>query len=159
MQDYKFRFITMLAIIMVICACERENFIPTIKDDKEITTIAGTWKVVSYDDFAHNTQITKDADNTWLQINNGDVIMTFMDTLGTKEIEGVTVTNYVSGSYTITAPRKIKVLNFNGTYIDQPEWADLFWEKIEESDEFSVSNTHLRIFYNAKRNSITFEKI
>ncbi len=159
MQDYKLSFIPILAILMAICGCEKEKTIPIIKDDKEITTIAGTWKVVSYDDFDHNIQITKSTSNTWLEINSGDVIITFMDTLSVGHFSGRTVTNGVGGTYTITAPRKINIVDFQGDFAGQPEWADIFWESLPKAEVFSVNMTQLRIFYNTKRNSITFEKI
>jgi hypothetical protein len=143
---------------MVICSCEKEKSIQTIPDDKNITTLAGTWKVVSYDDLANNTQITKNENNSWLEMNNGDVIITFQDTLDTGQIHGITVTNGVSGNYILSNPRKVKVENFMGTEINQPDWADLFWEAIPKLDAYSVNSTQLRIFYNSKKNSITFEK-
>ena len=152
------RFIVTLTILLVICGCEKEKTIQTIPDDKNITKIAGAWKVVSYDDLTNNTQITKNAINTWLDINNGDVIITFQDTIATGLIHGQTVTNGVFGNYTLSSPRKIKVENFMGTQINQPDWADLFWEDISKSEAYSVNSTQLRIFYNSKKNSITFEK-
>ncbi len=158
MNDFKLNFIVILTILITICGCEKENSIQTINDDNDITTIAGTWKVVSYDDLANNTQITKDANNTWPKSNNGDVIITFKDTLDIRLISGATVTNEVSGIYTLSSPRKINVVNFNGTYLNQPDWADLFWENFRKSEEYSVNKTHLRIFYNSNKNSITFEK-
>jgi len=159
MKDFKLSFISMVTMLILICGCEKEKSIQAIHDDKDIATIAGTWIVVSYDDFVNNTQITKDTNNTWPQFNNGDVIMTFRDTLGTGLISGITVTNGVGGTYTISAPRKIDIVNFEGDYIDHPEWADLFWETFRKAEEFSVNKTQLRIFYNAKKNSIYFEKI
>lgn len=158
MKYFKLSFLATLTILIVICGCEKEKSIPTINDDKDITTIAGTWKVLSYDDLANNTQITKDTNNTWPQFNNGDVIMTFKDTLGTGLISGRTVTNGVGGTYIISAPRKIDIVNFEGDYIDHPEWADLFWENFTKAEEYSVNMTQLRIFYNSKKKSITFEK-
>ena len=50
------------------------------------------------------------------------------------------------------------VQNFMGTKINQPVWANLFWENFPKSEEYSVNKTQLRIFYNSNKNSITFEK-
>lgn len=158
MKNFKLSFIATLTILIVICGCEKEKSIQTIVDDKNITTIAGTWKVVSYDDLANNTQITKDTNNTWPKSNNGDVIITFQDTIDTGLIDGQTVTNGVSGNYILLNPRKIMVQNFMGTMINQPVWANLFWENFPKSEEYSVNKTQLRIFYNSNKNSITFEK-
>ena len=83
MKNFRLSFITGLTILTAICGCEKDNSIATIFDDKNITTIAGTWKVVSYDDLTNNTQITKEANNTWTDYNNGDVIITFEDSLST----------------------------------------------------------------------------
>ena len=158
MKNFKLSFIASLTILTVICGCEKEKSIQAIADDKNITTIAGTWKVVSYDDLANNTQITKDTNNTWTKFNNGDVTITFQDTQDTGLIDGITVTNGVSGNYILTNPRKISVVKFGGTFINQPDWADLFWENLPRSEEYSVNKTELRIFYNSNKNSITFEK-
>jgi len=158
MKNFKLSFIAFLTILTVICGCEKEKSIKAIADDKNITTIAGTWKVVSYDDLVNNTQITKDTNNTWPRFHNGDVIVTFQDTLDTGLIDGITVVNEVSGNYILSNPRKISVVNFMGTLINQPDWADLFWENLPKSEEYSVNKTQLRIFYNSNKNSITFEK-
>lgn len=158
MKNFKVRFIATLTILIVICGCAKEKSIQTINEDKSTTTIAGTWKVVSYDDLVNNTQITKDNNNTWTNFNNGDVIITFQDTLDTGLIHGVTVINGVSGNYILSNQRKIRVENFMGTEINQPVWANLFWENLPKSEEYSVNNTQLRLFYNSKKNSITFEK-
>lgn len=159
MKNLSVRFIAALTILIVICGCEKEKTIQNIIDDKNITTIAGTWKVISYDDLADNTQITKDANNTWTDFNNGDVIITFQDTQDTGLIDGRTVTNGVTGNYILSNPRKISVVNFMGTLINQPVWANLFWDNFPKAEEYSVNNTQLRIFYNSNKNSITFEKI
>jgi hypothetical protein len=158
MKNFKVSFIVTLTILIAVCSCEKDNPVKAIYDDKNITTIAGTWKVISYDDFTSNTQIKKDTNNTWTNFNNGDVIVTFTDTLPLGRIHGRTVTNEVFGNYTLLGPRTINVENFGGTLINQPDWADFFWENIKKSEEYSVNNTHLRIFYNSKKNSITFEK-
>ncbi len=158
MKNFKLSFIATLTILTVICGCAKEKSIQTINDDKNITTIAGTWKVVSYDDLTNNTQITKDTSNTWTNFNNGDVTITFQDTLATGLIHGQTVTNGVSGNYILSNPRKIMIENFMGTEINQPVWANLFSENFPKSEEYSVNNTQLRIFYNSNMNSITFEK-
>ena len=158
LKKLKVRFIATLTILIVICGCAKEKSIQTINEDKSTTTIAGTWKVVSYDDLANNTQITKYNNNTWTNFNNGDVIITFQDTLDTGLIHGVTVINGVSGNYILSNQRKIRVENFMGTEINQPVWANLFWENLPKSEEYSVNNTQLRLFYNSKKNSITFEK-
>lgn len=82
-----------------------------------------------------------------------------MDTLGVGHFSGRTVTNGVGGNYTMTALRKINIVDFQGDFAGQPEWADIFWESLPKAEVFSVNMTQLRIFYNSKRNSITFEKI
>ena len=151
-------FVTILTILTLVCSCEKDNSIKDVFDDENITTLAGTWKVLSYDDFTHNTQIKKDTNITWKEFNNGDVIITFTDTIPTGQMHGRTVTNEVFAGYTLSEHRKINVENFFGTKMNQPEWADLFWEGITKSEEYSVNNKQLRIFYNSGKNSITFEK-
>jgi hypothetical protein len=159
MRNIFLNLIATLTILTLIYGCNKDYLINDINDDNTITTIAGTWKVVSYDDFSNDTQIKKDADNTWTEYNSGDVTITFKDTLPAGQMHGLTVTNEVFASYTLSNPRIINIENFLGTQINQPDWADLFWENIMKAEEYEVNSTQLRIFYNSKKNSITFEKV
>jgi hypothetical protein len=158
MKNIKMSFIATITVLAIVSACEKDNSIKDVLDDESINTLAGTWKVISYDDVANNTQIIKNADNTWPDNNNGDVIITFKDTVPTGQFHGITVTNEVYGNYTLSNPRKIHIENFWGTKMNQPDWADLFWEGIRKSEEYSVNSKQLRIFYNSGKNSITFDK-
>ncbi len=158
MKFSKIKFISTVLILILSACCKKDNTTNPFGDDPNITTVAGTWKVLSYDDLVSNTQITKNSTNTWLNVNNGDEMVTFKDTTNEGIISGVAVTNQVSGSYTITSPRNIKIHSLFTTKINQPEWADLFGENIIKAETFSVNNMRLKIFYNSKKNSITFER-
>lgn len=62
------------------------------------------------------------------------------------------------GNYTLSAQKVIKVENFGGTMINHPEWANWFWDSFSKAEAYKVNATQLRIFYNTRKNSITFEK-
>jgi hypothetical protein len=158
MKNFKMSFIATLTVLTLVFGCDKDNAIKDVLDDENITTLAGTWKVLSYDDFTNNTQIKKDSNNTWTDYYNGDVMVTFKDTVPSGQMHGITVTNEVFAGYTLSEPRKIHIENFMGTLITQPDWADLFWENITKSEEYSVNSKQLRIYYNSRKNSITFEK-
>jgi hypothetical protein len=44
------------------------------------------------------------------------------------------------------------------TKINEPEWGNLF-DSIAKAEMFEVRNDQLRIFYNQRKKSITFEKL
>ena len=153
-----FRYITFTIILTVIWSCGKDDLIQSIFDDESISTVGGTWKVISYDDFTNGIQIFKDSTNTWDHFNNGDVTVTFEDIIPTGHLNGVNVTNHVSGAYFLSHPRKITIELHITTFAAQPEWANLFSENITKAEMYSVNQTQLRIFYNDEKNSITFEK-
>jgi heat shock protein HslJ len=159
MKNFKIKFALALTMLIALSACKKENIMQAVVDDEGITSIAGTWKVVSYDDWTNNTQITKDENNTWTDFNKGDVTISFQDSKQMGDINGKTVTNTIFGNYTLSNPRKMKVESLGGTRINQPDWADLFWEHFPKAEAYAVNNKQLRIFYNSNKNSISFERI
>lgn len=159
MKKFTLKFVFAIAILITSNACKKQNIIQTVFDDEGITSIAGTWKVVSYDDWTNNTQIKKDENNTWTDFNKGDVTISFQDSKPMGDFNGKTVTNTIFGNYTFSNPRKMKVESLGGTKMNQPDWADLFWEHFPKAEAYAVNNIQLRIFYNSNKNSISFERI
>ncbi|MBJ2176280.1 hypothetical protein JBL43_18660 [Aureibaculum sp. A20] len=127
------------------------------KDDDTISyDLTGSWKVVYFRD--GNKKITKSEDNTWPDINNGDItaIFTAPDSNGKATVSGITVSNGYTGDYTIQKTGEIEIGPITTTFINEPEWTKLY--KISSVQEFEIRNTNLFMYYNNKKNTIVFER-
>lgn len=63
------KYSTLLTItIFILSSCSRD-------DDRIYYDLTGSWKVIYFMD--GNKKITKTEENTWLDINNGDIIANF----------------------------------------------------------------------------------
>ena len=139
-------------IFCVIGACEKEE--ANLNYD-----ISGDWKVSSYEDYENFTVITKTSINTWKEFNNGDITVSFIKNDSISGIfTGIKVTNSFSGNYNIGSKGMIHISNIKQTMINEPEWGNLF-DSIAKAEMFEVRNDQLRIFYNQRKKSITFEKM
>ena len=72
---------TMLTVSLCFLSCDSNSLYP-IQDDAGITSIQGTWKVVSYEDYNNNVQTTQNSSNTWAW-KNDDIILQFRDSIPT----------------------------------------------------------------------------
>ena len=146
------RFILLASVALFTNACET--------DEKIITyNLEGNWKVISFENYETSTSIIKTEENTWTQFNNGDISVSFDGSgLAGGVMSGINVTNSFSGSYTIGSAGEISIKNVGWTKINEPEWGKLF-HSIQSAQTYGLINGRLRIFYNDKKNSITFEKI
>ncbi len=136
-------------------------FINACDKDEDVITydLAGNWKVILFENYESSTKITKTEDNTWTQFNNGDITVNFDGVdLTSGIISGRNVTNSFSGNYTVDSKGVISINNVIWTEINEPEWGRLF-HSIVNAETFELRNGYLIIFYNEKKNSITFERI
>lgn len=136
-------------------------FINACDKDEDVITydLEGNWKVISFENYESSTKITKTEDNTWTQFNNGDITVNFDGAdLTSGIISGRNVTNSFSGDYTVDSKDVISINNVIWTEINEPEWGRLF-HSIVNAETFELRNGYLIIFYNEKKNSITFERI
>ena len=127
------------------------------KDDTAVSyDLAGNWKVVYYIDGSET--ITKTDENTWPDINNGDVTANFTepDDGGEGAISGITVTNAYQGNYTLGAEGEITIGPVATTFINEPEWTNLF--RISGAQNYEVKNSRLFIYYNDGQNAIVLER-
>ena len=124
------------------------------KNDDAITyDLTGSWKVISF--LEDDMKITKSEDNTWLDINNGDITINFeeVDNNGEGVFSGINVTNGFSGNYMLEEDGKITIGSISTTFINEPEWSKLF--KISNVQSFEVKNLQLVIYRNNKKSNIT----
>ncbi len=150
----KIIFTLFSAVMLLVTGCKKDDVIPPasdFRDDPSITSIAGTWKVISYDDLIANSQILQDSANSWGGL---DIVLTF----DANQITGRKTTNTVWGRFSYQAPREVKIEEFSGSEINEPQWGKMFDGAVSHFKEFEVNSQYLRFFYNDRKNSVTLQK-
>lgn len=143
--------ISLIIITFLICGCDKDEEVLTYE-------LTGDWKVISFEDYTTSTKITKTEDNTWTQFNAGDNTVSFIKSDSTSGIiSGRNVTNSFSGNYMIDLKGGIVISGGIWTMINEPEWGRLF-HSIINAETYEIRNGRLIIYYNHKKNSITFER-
>lgn len=137
-------------------SCSDEDLDTKIfNDDPSITTLNGTWKVVSFEDLTTNTTEFKTQDNSW----GKDIIVTFNDNLNPKLFSGKVTTNSVVGEFDYVGTRQFKLSRYGSTFVGQPVWADKFGVAMTDGDvPFKINRERLRIYYDNKTKSVTLTK-
>ena len=90
---FKKTFLLVIVILLINSCSKEENDISY--------DLTGSWKVIYFID--NGKKITKTKDNTWFDINDGDITANFTepDSSGKGTISGITVSNAYNGEYTI----------------------------------------------------------
>jgi hypothetical protein len=129
--------------------------INSFKDDPSITTLNGTWKVVSFDDLTANTTESKTQENSW----GKDIIVTFNDNTNPKLFSGKVTTNSVAGEFEYISQRQFKLNRYGTTFVGQPVWADKFGKAVLDGNvTFGINSEELRIYYDSKTKSVTLTR-
>ena len=139
-----------------LLSCSKEDVdINSFNDDSSITTLNGTWKVLSFEDYTDNSRELKTQENS----RGLDIIINFDDTKDPNELSGKNTTNSVSGEFEYIGTRKFKVSNYFTTRVGQPVWADKFNQAILDGDvNFKINGTELQIYYDNETKSVTLTK-
>lgn len=137
-------------------SCSNEDLdIKSFHDDPSITTLNGTWKVLSFENYTDNTREFKNEDNS----RGLDTIIKFDDSKDPKELLGTNTTNKVSGEFEYIGTRKFKVNHYWTTEVGQPVWADKFNQAIIDGEvSFKINVTGLRIYYDTETKSVTLTR-
>lgn len=141
-----YRILLFTTVFFLVHSCSKN-------DDVITYDLTGSWKVVSF--LEDNKKITKSEDNTWLDINNGDITINFEepDDNGVGVFSGINVTNGFSGNYTLKEDGIITIGSISTTFINEPEWSKLF--KISNVENYEIRNSQLIIYRNNKKSNIT----
>src|SRR6476620_9228501 len=135
--------ISLLLIGLLSCSDETVD-IKSFYDDASITTLNGTWKVVSFEDFTANTVEFQTHENSW----DKDIVVTFNDAMSPKLISGDVTTNEVQGEFEYVGVRQFVLQNYRSTEVAQPKWADKFNTAVlDKSATFKINSDKLRIYY------------
>ena len=132
-------------VIFLHLGCSQDDPGPeSFRDDPEINTLNGTFKLFSIDDYQDNSRILKTDDNS----DGLDVIITFDDTKDPHEFTGTSTTNLIFGQFEYSGLRKVKILQYSSTEVMQPEWADMFNDAMGSGElDFKINSTGLRLYY------------
>lgn len=150
---FRFKLILLVAFFGIVSSCSNDD-----DDDDNVTyDLTGSWKVTAFVE-GNGQQITKSEENTYMNINNGDITITFeaADDSGVGRFQGISVTNGYTGNYTVDMSGEIIIGTITTTFVAQPEWADLFI--ISDAVRYEIRNTNLLIHRKDNRGSITFKK-
>jgi hypothetical protein len=138
------------AVIIISVSCEKVTINNNFGDNVYASNIDGRWRVISYEDFEYNTLILKNDADSW---DGMDVILTF----SVDSMYGRNTTNTVSGKYEIS-DRNIRIINYGGTKVGQPEWGNMFSGIVHSLESFKINASQLRFYYNSGKKSVTLEK-
>lgn len=153
-----------------------KSAIQAVTDDPSISTLAGTWKVVSYENYSDSSALIRSELSS--AVNGKDIVLTFGGNLSGGSLTGHTLVNEVDGTYQVgdekggntgtnpnsAASRNVKVF-FGATKAgvgpagspDQ-QWEGNIWN-LDEASNYVVNSKYLRIFYANNSKSITFVKL
>jgi hypothetical protein len=151
------KFFVIIAIAMLGCSDDDVNHssfdINFFKDNPNIQSINGTWKVVSFEDYSNKSVEVATDENS----SGQDILVTFDDTKNPKTFSGKNTTNFVSGVFDYASTRSLKTNGLVSTLISQPPWADQFLSVFNNATaDFIVSENRLRIYFDGKNKSVTF---
>jgi len=148
----------LLLFIAVFSGCSPDDDgtdMGTFDDDPSITSLNGTWKVISFEDYIARTVEHKNEENS----RGGDIVITFNDAHEPHSISGQNITNAVVGEFEYRPARGLKVLNLGSTMVAQPAWADKFAGAITGTHlNYVINAAKLRIFYQDGIKSVTLVK-
>lgn len=147
---FRFKPILLVVIFGILSSCSND-------DDNVTYDLTGSWKVTAFVE-GNGQRITKTEDNTYMDINNGDITITFepVDDNGEGTFQGISVTNGYSGNYTVDKSGEIIIGTITTTLAGQPEWADLFI--ISDVERYKVLNSSLIIYRKDNNGSIKLVK-
>ena len=124
-------------------------------DGPSITSLNGTWKVVSFENYSNNSVEYKNQTNSW----GYDIVVTFDDTKSPKQFSGKNITNDIFGEFEYVTRRQFKLLRLGTTEVGQPSWADNFSHAVSDNgNRFIINPTRLRVFFDNNSKSVSLEK-
>jgi hypothetical protein len=137
-------------------SCSNKDFdINSFMDDSFITSLNGTWRVISFENFSANTVEYKNQENSW----DLDIIVTFNDNIYPNLFYGKVTTNSVGGEFEYVGQRQFRLNRYWTTYVGQPVWADKFRIALLDSNvSFRVNRDRLRIYFENKTKSVTLTR-
>lgn len=140
----KILFLLTLFSALLIQACKKGQSLSP-------QTLAGTWKVVSYQDTATHAVYFKSSPEGGITGSfNQDIVITFAQNKDTLSLQGHTVTNEVWGSFLLNNGSGLKSILFAGTKVYEPNWGSWFWTAMRSITSYHLNGNTLTINYNGQ---------
>jgi hypothetical protein len=141
--------ILLIVFSLIFSNCSEDN-------NEASPDLTGNWKVIYFLD--NGEKITKTQDNTWYNVNNGDITINFNEpnTEGKGNVSGIRVSNEYNGNYIVYEGGKISFEQITQTEINEPDWTDLF--NLSTIEHYQISNSILLLSHNNGKNKIAFER-
>jgi hypothetical protein len=133
------------------CGKTKDCCVPPLCSEKP--TITGTWRLQSFEN--QTTGVTEQDPDP----EGKGVVYTFTDDEKEGTIEGHTVANTISGSYTLDKTCSFRVTVFGGTKVGEPAWSGKAWLPSNKPGYYQVSSTKLVIYFNGTEERLVFKKI
>jgi hypothetical protein len=145
-----------LSFVLVLFSCEDAEIGPVFADDPSIRSIEGTWQVEYFYDLSAKERIEKSKDNSW----GYDIEITFQENTIDTTFAGSNTTNQIAGQYAYRGERTIEILNLSSTFVNQPEWANLFVDAIlDDTVRFAADRETLRFYYEDDSRYVSLKRI
>lgn len=126
------------------------------EDDATISSINGTWTVVSFEDLVSNERAFPSSTTTW----DMEITITFDDSENPHHFHGINATNSFSGDYVYVGNRSFRSLLFFTSEVNEPPWARQFRAAVvDPALTFKVSNEQLKIYYANQTKSVTLVRM
>ena len=124
---------------------------------ENLTSIKGTWRAVSFEDYDAGSVTYKTAENSW----DKEIVITFDDRQDLMEYHGTNTTNRISdGAFSYSTNKSILVSGYATTYINQPDWGRKFTEIFVSNLDlpYKLNKKYLRIYKPELTKSVTLKK-
>jgi len=153
------RLLTIIVALVTLPmpGCLEDSFdVNGFRDDPSVASLNGKWKVISFEDYSKRTVEFKTQDNSW----NGDICVTFDDTVDPKWFAGGIITNHVFGEFDYLGDRHFRLRRLGTTFVGEPAWGDKFRKAVcGERVKFKINAQRLRLYFDNNRQSVTLARV
>ncbi|TAE54660.1 MAG: hypothetical protein EAZ89_06450 [Bacteroidetes bacterium] len=115
-------------------------------------TLSGQWQLIRYEN-RYTGWYEDEPDH----IARG-IVITFSDKGGRGKFDGETVTNYISGKYTIASADSVTFRDISGSLRGEPVWGERFWTALDVVTAYGRSEDLLYLDYQGDTMRMTFER-
>ena len=145
----------LLCLVLSACASDDAKISSELTASHAIQRLAGSWKVISFEDHIAGTATFPADEITW----GHEIIATFSEGDQANLFTARNTTNTLSGIFEYPEPGTVRFDRVASTKVAQPQWADMFQQVFREpGNEFSVEGDILRIFYEGKGRSVILQR-
>jgi hypothetical protein len=139
-------------LFTVLAGCADTGDSNSEKTNSSLTSLNGTWRVVSFENYDENSVIYPTEENSM----GYDITVTFDESGDPYQLSGRNATNDIYGTFEYLTDNKVRVSHFTSSKVAQPELADEFSRAFtSENLEFAIEKSRLKLYYENKSRSVT----